>query len=287
MSLKIEKKCKKCNKAFMVYPSNKDKKFCSKKCYHSYPRKRGKESKKFCQIKVSCNVCSKTFYKHPSAIKRTNNNLCSKECQIEFLIKKRKEGVKQLYITKKCKICGEKVKRTKAEFKNRPAKNYYCSSECYHEKLKQGRGGFTKFTKKCKNCNKDFWITSRNKRTVKYCSEKCRKEGFPKKEEHNNFKKELDRSYRARHRLYYENTVWRNSVFKRDDYTCQVCNKKGFKIQAHHIENYSSNKEKRFDINNGVTLCIDCHKKFHKTYGVANNNKEQLEEFIKEYDIIK
>lgn len=56
---------------------------------------------------------------------------------------------------------------------------------------------------------------------------------------------------------------WRKSVFKRDNYTCQICGQIGGELNAHHIEFFSKNLEKRIDINNGITLCIDCHKKIH------------------------
>lgn len=73
---------------------------------------------------------------------------------------------------------------------------------------------------------------------------------------------------------------WRSSVFRRDNYTCRCCNSSG-NLQAHHIKNFSDNKDLRFDINNGVTLCKDCHKEFHSKYGKKNNDKSQLNEFIK------
>ncbi len=53
---------------------------------------------------------------------------------------------------------------------------------------------------------------------------------------------------------------WRNEIFKRDNWTCQECSKKG-KIQAHHIIPISIDKSKAFDLDNGKTLCIECHKK--------------------------
>ena len=35
---------------------------------------------------------------------------------------------------------------------------------------------------------------------------------------------------------------------------------------------------------NGVTLCEDCHKEFHKIYGYGNNTEKQYEEFINNKD---
>lgn len=54
---------------------------------------------------------------------------------------------------------------------------------------------------------------------------------------------------------------WRNDVFKRDDYTCQICNQKDKKLHADHIKPFSHFKELRLDINNGRTLCENCHFK--------------------------
>lgn len=76
---------------------------------------------------------------------------------------------------------------------------------------------------------------------------------------------------------------WRNLVFIRDDYTCQCCGKKGVKLNAHHKFNFSTNEDLRFDVNNGITLCEDCHKEFHSIYGIKNNNFKQLKEFINYY----
>lgn len=84
--------------------------------------------------------------------------------------------------------------------------------------------------------------------------------------------------------------LWRSTVFERDDYTCQKCGKHGGDLQAHHIENFRDNLNLRYDINNGVTLCKQCHTpgydgSFHSIYGCFNNNRQQLEEFISDYVI--
>ena len=73
---------------------------------------------------------------------------------------------------------------------------------------------------------------------------------------------------------------WRSDVYKRDYWTCQTCNKKGGKIKlhAHHIKPFTQilqdNNitdvieaqfcEELWDIDNGITLCWDCHKLAHK-----------------------
>lgn len=84
--------------------------------------------------------------------------------------------------------------------------------------------------------------------------------------------------YRTKQPEYHE---WRGQVFLRDNFSCQSCgDNKGGNLNAHHIENYSNNKEKRFDINNGITLCGDCHTSFHKEYGWKQNDVIQLMDFI-------
>ena len=58
-----------------------------------------------------------------------------------------------------------------------------------------------------------------------------------------------------------EYKLWRIAVFTRDDWTCQICNIKGGKLNADHIKPFAYFPELRFDINNGRTLCEGCHMK--------------------------
>lgn len=74
--------------------------------------------------------------------------------------------------------------------------------------------------------------------------------------------------------------LWREAVFARDNFTCKKCNIRGVKLRPHHILNFSSHKELRFAIDNGITLCEEHHREFHKIYGFRNNTKEQIEEYI-------
>lgn len=65
---------------------------------------------------------------------------------------------------------------------------------------------------------------------------------------------------------------WRELVFKRDNYICQMCGKRGIKIQVDHIKPFALFPELRFEVNNGRTLCIECHKKTD-THGWRTYNK--------------
>lgn len=67
----------------------------------------------------------------------------------------------------------------------------------------------------------------------------------------------INRAIRAS--IEYEE--WRTKVFERDNYTCQFCGVVGEYLNADHIKPFSYFPELRFDINNGRTLCVDCHRK--------------------------
>lgn len=80
-------------------------------------------------------------------------------------------------------------------------------------------------------------------------------------------KQHVNRPYRdsiqeIRNRPEYRR--WRQDVFKRDNYTCQFCGKKGGNINAHHIKRFSDYPELRMKLSNGITLCYNCHQAVHK-----------------------
>lgn len=79
---------------------------------------------------------------------------------------------------------------------------------------------------------------------------------------------------------------WRDNIYKRDNYTCQICRDSSFKgrgksvrLEGHHIKSFSDiiknnnitstlegyDCDELWDINNGITLCKECHKLVHQT----------------------
>ncbi len=77
---------------------------------------------------------------------------------------------------------------------------------------------------------------------------------------------------------------WRQTILLRDDFTCHKCKQYGGKLQVHHRKKSFSKllQEVRYnlplldlfegaliytpfwDIKNGITMCIKCHKKLHR-----------------------
>lgn len=56
--------------------------------------------------------------------------------------------------------------------------------------------------------------------------------------------------------------LWRSAIFEYDNYTCQMpnCNTGCTYVEPHHIYKWSKYPDKRYDLNNGITLCRICHK---------------------------
>ena len=54
-------------------------------------------------------------------------------------------------------------------------------------------------------------------------------------------------------------------------------------LEAHHY-NSSEKSQDNFDLENGVALCSNCHKEFHKTYGYGNNTEKQYLDFKGDYN---
>lgn len=87
---------------------------------------------------------------------------------------------------------------------------------------------------------------------------------------------------------------WVSDIFERDNYTCQDCSKRGGKLNAHHVISFSQMVRKNeidtlekgiqceelWNINNGQTLCVDCHR---LTDNFAGHSREKKEIIISPY----
>lgn len=200
----------------------------------------------------------------PRYFNKRRNKFCFKNgTKIKILIKDlyKKSNVKVL---RKCDVCN----------KIEEIKYYQYTDICKTCSMRLvGYNNFKHGKPKCENCGiqlKNFHATL----CLKCLGKKQTGENNP------NWNKCLTDEERIDKRDYKEYDEWRFSIYRKDKYKCIKCNSKTV-LNAHHIKNYSKYKELRLDIKNGVTLCEECHKNFHKIYGKVNNNETQLQEFLK------
>jgi hypothetical protein len=94
------------------------------------------------------------------------------------------------------------------------------------------------------------------------------------KKEFVDFNTRLNNLIRCSHKY----KIWHNNIFKRDNYTCKICSKRGGDLEVHHIyplsriikDNNVNNLEDAYNCKflwnklNAVTLCVMCHVKEDK-----------------------
>lgn len=149
-----------------------------------------------------------------------------------------------------CQFCLNEFEKPKTYSSTRWAKTLFCSLKCAY-------GTRQKVTLVCKECTQPFTVKNYRKNTAHFCSQDCshknRNQGLTPKNE------------MARKVAAYK--AWRTLVFERDNYTCQVCGIRGDYLHADHIKPFAYYPELRYEVTNGRTLCVPCHKKTD-TYGV-------------------
>lgn len=198
---------------------------------------------------------------------------------------------------KKCEHCGQEFEvRHSWDIKRRR----FCSKTCAGKMSGYPKGNVpfnngtaVKFLKQCAFCGKEFQATSKTKR-IQYCSYSCsgKANGFVKGHKSWNAglsvnthgpiseetKKKIALTLRGRKRPELSKEKhprwkggskkrgtgnskgYRDTIFERDKYTCQLCRKSGGILNAHHIKRYDRFPELREAISNGITLCDHCHK---------------------------
>ena len=204
------------------------------------------------RILLRCNVHNNEFETNIGAYMKNKNALNCPICRSEHLSDtQRKSSIEDVR-----KICEEKNYTLLTESINNcdDPVYYICNVHPEYGIQKTSLYGLQRYDKNCKLCHQ------------------------PRGAGHPNWQGGITDN-RDRDNDSFEYVRWRTSVFNRDNYTCQCCGKSGGRINAHHIMNYSSHEELRYEVTNGVTLCEECHlncypNSFHTMYGVYNNTPE-------------
>lgn len=134
--------------------------------------------------------------------------------------------------------------------------------------------------KPCKNCGRKFYCHPYEIKKRVYCSSKCRIDDFVSpwkgKPKSRAWKKMISKKMSGKNchfwkggrtkrhkkiRHGWRHREWRLKVFRRDDFTCQECGKRGCELHPHHIKPFAKFPKLRFTVSNGLTLCDTCHRK--------------------------
>ena len=270
MSRKIVKECQMCGKSFESYISS-NRRYCSKTCANR------RQSKQITYHDFICENCGKTFQRTGREVRNMNHKgheikYCSMKCKQEAWGKTRKETT--------CPVCGT-IFLMQARLWHEDAK-YACSPECA-KKNPYNKSLWKRTVKlKCKYCEKKFeknesYVRKQVKRgqNVVFCSKEC----------HNlymlgeNFEEHGISNALRNCKAYRE---WREKCLERDNYACVNCGKTEY-LHVHHKIHLSTickkynydvfkiKKSKEYnDIDNGETLCINCHKEKHPENSLFN-----------------
>ena len=226
-------------------------------------------------MKVNCDYCGKETTMTTRHQKTYKHHFCSRECYG----KHSRNSIKA-----NCDYCGKEIEIT--AWQQKICKHYFCNRKCCG---KYQRTLFIKFN--CEQCGKEKEIPRiyyEQNQQHHFCSVECRGKyqigkqltektkakmsaGRTGKNNPNwkgNKAKRKTKKIRMRGTRKYQE--WRKAVFERDNYICQRCgcrsgNGKAVYLEVHHIKSFKKYPRKRYDIENGITLCVSCHHNFIHT----------------------
>lgn len=248
----MTKQCRQCVKDFKVKPSHYDLKvYCSRACMSEGYRERmsGNGNPNFREASIrQCCICNAEYQSYSKTTK-----YCSLRCRslspaniekcrtICYRPKPHRVKKGRSPKTPTCVTCA----RT---FESKCPRKYCTSCSPYAR--------YTRFIKQCIVCGKS---KSDDNKT---CSDECRTQWraiSQRGAKSHRWRGGITPKARTiRNSLEYK--IWRQAVFSRDDYACQLCDTHGGRLAAHHIKPFSTYEHLRTVISNGITLCWPCHR---------------------------
>jgi len=199
-----------------------------------------KNSKNPYKIECECKNCGGKFTVTKSEFEKHGEGVyCSAKCR---------DLGKRNRVETECYICSETFKMKKSKYNK--CKNTYCSRECSSKgKTKNGT-----IICECNYCGEEFRVAKSNykKGQGKYCSQKCY--GLSLRSSNPDLRKSSE--YRQ----------FRETVLERDEYRCVKCGG-DTDLHVHHIVPIYEDESLATDVENGKTLCVNCHADEHQQMG--------------------
>lgn len=156
-------------------------------------------------------------------------------------------------VSRTCQYCSKTFQTYKAWLRKGSA-GKYCSMSC------ASRANPTpshKVEKNCMECGVEYLVKRYAAEQSKFCSRQCQRVYFGK-----THRAENATNWRGGSTVRpWNSKVWARAV-KGRDLVCVDCGAESL-LQAHHLKSYAEYSELRFDVSNGITLCVECHAKRH------------------------
>lgn len=208
--------------------------------------------------KRNCDYCGKRYEKPAKYF-------CSLKCSFEYSSKHPNKGCFQKghslnlkpSIFRNCLYCNKLF-----EVDKRNIKTKHCSHICSVNNILKGRKLTEEHKRKIKENHSRYW--SNHEMSKKHIKKLIKaSKPYQSGKNHPNWKGGITPILKKL-RCVRKYKLWREAVFKRDNYTCRKCFIRGGKINADHIIPfaklvYEKNWKLLWNIDNGRTLCKPCH----------------------------
>ena len=192
-------------------------------------------------INKNCLICNKEFVVDNH--RENTARFCSVPCMRKRIIPNRS-------VKMDCEICN-------GEFSRYPgSRQRFCSNSCKNRSYIGTKASEETRQKQSlahmglQNCLGKRW---------KVAEEKRKSYAKPKGSSSPHWRGGINREIHSLNNPKYRE--WRTNVFIRDGFRCRMANEdcEGKPIQAHHILRWAEYVELRYEVNNGITLCLAHH----------------------------
>lgn len=164
-----------------------------------------------------------------------------------------------------CDNCSDSFSLPRSRFRAKlkdKAMKFYCCRDCYYGKHKA-----TYTEHQCQYCSETFKSNNQQNANL-FCSRECyHKSGYHTEQTSGDKHWQWNGGITLEERNTPAYALFRLSILERDEFTCQNCEQRGGKLQAHHIKGWKLYPELRWEESNLITLCIDCHRETHRVFG--------------------
>ena len=226
------------------------------------------------RVTITCVNCGEIHEIKASRLNKSRRHFCSATCRDTFCGKEKR---KYPLLVGNCLYCGGEI-IAKYPGMNKASRKF-CSYSCNTSYKNKNLPVSKERRKKASERMKNLWLNEAYRKKMSSEERKNKLSNINSgSKSHFWIDGRTDKNRTLRSCAKYKD--WRKAVFLRDNFTCQVCKKRNVAglnlvLNADHIKPWSQFPELRFDINNGRTLCLECHLQT-PTFGSKTNQKSYL-----------